>query len=642
MAGLVDLAVRRRARHQARRRGWRRCAALVALLGCVVVAGCYPVPPDPLWEPGSGSVREVDDRAPRVLVLGDSVADQLGSHAALALREVGIEVGLDAWWGWGLLTREQYDMGATNPAPPEGSMMESASAAIASYDPDVVVVYANHNYWWPYPRDAAGNEIAYGSAQFTQMVQTQLRELVERVTVGGATLLLAKPLPEYGSNTAATNAIWTSYLTLRDELGFGVINAGDVVAHFADHTRVEDLLDCADRSTRVRPENDLHLTYYGAGLMGSVTARAIAGALGMSLDGSTAPAELPAAMLPYSAGYRLVTCDGATFRGHQEGEPLGGVALSSGRDNGDPVVAASNLPPATAAWAVTAKGKVVGYAGAASFGDVTGLLADGESAVGIVATASGRGYWIVTDQSRVHRFGDATALGDLAGSGETVVAMAGTPNRTGYWLLTASGRIVPFGSAGAHGDLQGRLPAEPLVALAAHPGGQGYWVLDAAGNVHPFGAAPQLGSAANQDLLRVTSWQYPGGVDYEVVPAWQMPTTAVTLLPTTSGNGYWVWLANGAVCHFGDAPILGGVHRGQLDFPMVLLGLPFYGTGNCAQAEDAPSPTATDVSSLASTADAAHTTLPPEDLQAPPTDAANPAIAHETDLGADAAAVADD
>jgi hypothetical protein len=128
------------------------------------------------------------------------------------------------------------------------------------------------------------------------------------------------------------------------------------------------------------------------------------------------------------------------------------------------------------------------------------------------------------------------------------------------------------------------------VALAPHPDGDGYWILDAAGNVHPFGAAQVFGSAANQDLLKIVRWAWPDDVDYEVVPASQVPTTAVALLPTPSGSGYWIWLANGAVCHFGDAGILGGIHRGQLDFPMVLLGMPFYGAGDCAQRPDDPHP----------------------------------------------------
>jgi hypothetical protein len=558
---------------------------MAVLSAVLVAAGCYPVPPDPAWEPGSGSLRAIGDQPPRVLIFGDSIADQQGSHAVAALREVGVDTLINAWWGWGLFSRDQYDMGATNANPPAGSMMEAATATVDSYDPDVVVVYSNHNYWPPFPRDRAGQDIGYGTPQFREMVQTQITELVARLSARGAAVYLVKPVPSDGFTTATTNAIWQGYMSVRQTLGFGVINSGDILADL-DGARVEEKLTCAGRSVRIRPENDLHLTYFGAGLMGTITARGVAGALGISLDGITAPAEQPAALLPQGPGYRLMTCDGATFRRPQEGPSLGGIALRGKRDNGDPIVAATNVPPAPAAWAVTAKGKVHGFRDAPLFGHVASL-SDGERATGIVATASGRGYWIVTNQGVVHGFGDAAELGDLAGTEETVVGMAGTPDRTGYWLLTGTGRVIAFGSAARFGDLQGAVPPDPVVSLAPHPSGAGYWILDAAGNVHPFGAARGFGSAANQDLLRVVTWAYPT-VIFERIPAWQLPTTAVSLLPTASGNGYWVLLASGAVCHFGDAGTLGGIHAGQLDFAMVLLGLPFYGAGDCAQLPDAP------------------------------------------------------
>jgi hypothetical protein len=165
-------------------------------------------------------------------------------------------------------------------------------------------------------------------------------------------------------------------------------------------------------------------------------------------------------------------------------------------------------------------------------------------------------------------------------------------------------------------------------------------VLDAAGNVHGFGAAQELGSAANQNLLKIVRWAYPE-VDYEVVPASEVPTSAVAMLPTGSGNGYWVWLANGAVCHFGDAGIHGGIHRGQLDFAMVLLGLPFYGAGDCAQTPDAPSARSSSADPLETMAEEGESALvetveEPENLDElpePPPGYEDEALEPENDLG---------
>src|SRR6476659_3456196 len=94
--------------------------------------------------------------APRVLMIGDSVMDQQGQHAEFVLRQAGIDAKADALWGSSVLTRQDYDYGKSKP---NGGWLKRAADDIASFDPDVVAVYLNHNYWPPYPRDAAGHLI---------------------------------------------------------------------------------------------------------------------------------------------------------------------------------------------------------------------------------------------------------------------------------------------------------------------------------------------------------------------------------------------------------------------------------------------------------------------------------------------------
>jgi hypothetical protein len=523
------------------------------------------------------------DGPPRVLIFGDSIADQAGSSAAFALQEVGIETRLMTLWGQGLFTRDEYDMGATRPHPPDGSMMASASQVVADFDPDVVAVYTNHNYWPPYPRDAHGEAITEGSLAFASMARTQLTELVRRLASRGAAVYLVEPVPEHEGETADDNTIWTSYTSVRRDLRLGVIEAGDAVAS-PSGTRVEAMPDCAGRDAPVRPEGDLHLTYGGAGRMGTELARQLAGILGVPPQGIRAPGEAPATMLPLGTGYRLITCDGATFPFGVGASAFGRLDLGASRPAGEPIVASALAPPGDGVWAVTSRGHVVEAGGAPLLGDAT--VGGGDRAVGIAATATGRGYWIATSAGEVQAFGDAGQLGD-AGSGrgghDDVVAMTGTPDRHGYWLLFESGRVAGFGTARAAGDLREGRPDAPLVAIAPHPSGDGYWILDRAGGVHGFGRAEDLGSAADQPLVRLDEYRSLSDYDTEPVPPSEFPAEAIALLPTVSGDGYWVWLDNGAVCRFGDADHLGGLHRAELDQVMLFLGLPYYADGPCDQ-----------------------------------------------------------
>ena len=71
------------------------------------------------------------------------------------------------------------------------------------------------------------------------------------------------------------------------------------------------------------------------------------------------------------------------------------------------------------------------------------------SAVAIVPTMSGQGYYVVFADGGVLTYGDATYLGSMAGEElhAPVVAAAGTPSGKGYWLLAADGGVFCFGDA---------------------------------------------------------------------------------------------------------------------------------------------------------------------------------------------------
>lgn len=69
----------------------------------------------------------------------------------------------------------------------------------------------------------------------------------------------------------------------------------------------------------------------------------------------------------------------------------------------------------------------------------------------ILATKSGKGYWIVAQDGGVFDYGDAPFHGSIPGLGITpaapIVSMTPTLDEGGYWLLGADGGVFCFGNA---------------------------------------------------------------------------------------------------------------------------------------------------------------------------------------------------
>ncbi len=153
--------------------------------------------------------------------------------------------------------------------------------------------------------------------------------------------------------------------------------------------------------------------------------------------------------------------------------------------------------------------------------------------VGMAATPTGHGYWLVAADGGVFSFGDARFLGSTGSLrlNQPIVGMRATPSGKGYWLVARDGGIFTFGNArflGSTGDL--RL-SQPIVGMAATPTGLGYWLVAGDGGVFTFGSARFRGAATNR----------------------ADPTPIVGIAPTPSGRGYWVANAAGGTSAFGDA-----------------------------------------------------------------------------------------
>ena len=207
-----------------------------------------------------------------------------------------------------------------------------------------------------------------------------------------------------------------------------------------------------------------------------------------------------------------------------------------------------------------------GYRAVASTGSVSsfGQLADKGSVgtgsvVNMAGTSSRQGYWLATSDGQVHRFGDATNFGSMAGRrlNAPIVGIASRPNSNGYYLLGRDGGVFSFGEAPFFGSTGSMKLNQPVVGMAAVPNGQGYWFVAADGGVFSYGPeAHFLGST--------------GGL--------RLNQPIVGMAPTKSGQGYWLVAADGGIFAFGDAPFYGSTGAIHLNKPIV--GMAVTATGN--------------------------------------------------------------
>ena len=76
----------------------------------------------------------------------------------------------------------------------------------------------------------------------------------------------------------------------------------------------------------------------------------------------------------------------------------------------------------------------------------------------------------------------------------SIVGVAATPTGNGYWLVAADGGVFTFGDATFHGSLGAIHLKSPIVGVAPTTTGNGYWLVAADGGVFTFGDATFQGS----------------------------------------------------------------------------------------------------------------------------------------------------
>jgi ribosomal protein L24E len=199
----------------------------------------------------------------------------------------------------------------------------------------------------------------------------------------------------------------------------------------------------------------------------------------------------------------------------------------------------------TASHAAPAVGDKFGDAG--DFGSMRGKpLA--QPVVGMAATRTGKGYWLVARDGGIFSFGDAAFFGSTGAIrlNQPIVGITPTPSGQGYWFVASDGGVFSFGDAKFFGSTGAIRLNQPIVGMASTPTGKGYWLVASDGGLFSFGDARFLGGTGGQRLNQPISG----------------------MVSTTTGNGYWLVARDGAVFPFGDA-VSHGAATGRSGQPVV-------------------------------------------------------------------------
>ncbi len=229
----------------------------------------------------------------------------------------------------------------------------------------------------------------------------------------------------------------------------------------------------------------------------------------------------------------VLLCVGGGAALSARSSPTRYLGSAAGRPLNKPVVGITATRSGNGYWLVASDGGVFTFGSARYYGS-TGALRLNAPVVGIAATPTGRGYRLVASDGGVFNFGDARFYGSTGALRlhSPIAGIAATPSGRGYWLVASDGGVFAFGDARFYGSaVHNRNRTARIVGIAPSPRGRGYWLVGANGSVFAYGDAGFHGSGAAQPL----------------------GAPVVGIAPTPSGHGYWLAESDGGTLAFGDA-----------------------------------------------------------------------------------------
>jgi hypothetical protein len=190
---------------------------------------------------------------------------------------------------------------------------------------------------------------------------------------------------------------------------------------------------------------------------------------------------------------------GATLRAAGSSlAPTGFFGSMGGTPLNKPIVGMAATPTGNGYWLVASDGGVFSF-GDAVFHGSTGSIRLNKPIVAMAGTPTGAGYWFVASDGGIFAFGDAAFFGSAGPTlgSRTVVAMGTAAAGSGYWLVASDGAVIPEGAAGSFGSPSGTPLASPIVTFAVTPGGTGYWLGAVDGGLFGYGSVTRAVSASS-------------------------------------------------------------------------------------------------------------------------------------------------
>ncbi len=230
-----------------------------------------------------------------------------------------------------------------------------------------------------------------------------------------------------------------------------------------------------------------------------------------------------------------------------------------------PIVGMAATPSGGGYWMVASDGGIFSFGDAQFYGGMGGRRLN-QPIVGMAATPSGHGYWMVASDGGIFSFGDAQFYGGMGGQrlNQPIVGMTSSASGRGYWMVASDGGIFSFGDAQFYGSTGGMRLNKPIVGMTASGSGRGYWFVASDGGIFSFGDAQFYGSTGGIKLVS--------------------PVTG--MVRSTHGNGYWLVAADGGIFSFGSAQYFGSIGGGCLGPQIKAIASNSHTNGYFIAAED--------------------------------------------------------